>query len=168
MQFFSDSKWLLRYSISHKKTNNKLRSCARHELGYEIMKSLICTLILFLSAMTMVYAQNYQNVVCGNCRGAGGWMTAYGPVYCLVCGGYGYVSVPVQNNMTFRGTSGNGAFTRTSYSVGIVCESGTNKGVYSIYLSGGKQYIRFGNSWVCIQGVNSFAYKGNRYYIKRG
>ena len=84
--------------------------------------------------MTMVYAQSYQNVVCGNCRGA----------------------------------SGNGSFTRTSYSVGIVCESGTNKGVYSIYLSGGKQYIRFGNSWVCIQGVNSFAYKGNRYYIKRG
>ena len=25
------SKWLLRYSISHKQTNNKLRSCARHE-----------------------------------------------------------------------------------------------------------------------------------------
>ena len=32
--FFSDSKWLLRYSISHKQTNNKLRSCARHGLGY--------------------------------------------------------------------------------------------------------------------------------------
>lgn len=95
-------------------------------------------------------------------------MTAYGSVYCQVCGGYGYVSVPVQNSMAFRGASGNGAFTRTSYSVGIVCESGTNKGVYSIYLSDGKQYIRFGNSRVCIQGVNFFAYKGNRYYIKRG
>lgn len=129
------------------------------------MKSLICTLILFLSVTTMVYAQNYQNVVCGNCRGAGGWMTAYGPVYCQVCGGHGYISVPVQNSITFRGNSG--AFTRTSYSVRVVSESGTNKGIYSIYLHGGKQYILFGGSWVCIQGanVNSFAYKGNRYYI---
>lgn len=132
------------------------------------MKSIICTLILFVCAITSVNAQNYQNVVCNNCRGAGGWITMYGAVACQVCRGRGYVSVPVQNNMTFRGANGNVAFTRTPYSVGVVCESGTNKGVYSIYLSGGNQYIRFGNSWVCIQGVNSFAYKGNRYYIKRG
>lgn len=94
-------------------------------------------------------------------------MTSYGPVYCQVCGGRGYVTVSVQSNVSFRGTSGNVAFTRTPYSVGVVCETGTNKGVYSIYLCGGRQYVRFCNNWVCIQGVNSFAYNGNRYYIKR-
>ena len=35
-----DSKWLLRYSISHKQTNNKLRSCARHGLGCSVLNKL--------------------------------------------------------------------------------------------------------------------------------
>ena len=30
---FSESKWLLLYSIYHKQANNKFGSCARHELG---------------------------------------------------------------------------------------------------------------------------------------
>ena len=40
-QFFFDSKGLLLYSISHKQTNNKLRSCARHELREILMKQLV-------------------------------------------------------------------------------------------------------------------------------
>lgn len=69
------------------------------------MKSIICTLILFVCAITSVNAQNYQNVVCNNCRGAGGWMTMYGAVACQACRGYGYVSVPVQNTTSFRGAT---------------------------------------------------------------
>ena len=53
------------------------------------MKSVICSLIIFICTITSVNAQNYQNVVCGNCRGAGGWMTMYGVVVCQACGGYG-------------------------------------------------------------------------------
>lgn len=94
-------------------------------------------------------------------------MTAYGPVFCQVCRGYGYVSVPVQNNISFNAAPNNGTYLRTSKSVGIVCETGIDKGFYSIYLKGGRQYINFKNNWICIQGVSSFAYCGNRYYVKR-
>lgn len=131
------------------------------------MKSIICTLALFICAIVSVNAQSYRNVICGNCRGAGGRMTVYGPVCCQGCGGYGYISVPVQSDVAFRGAANNGTYTRTSNTVGIACESGTSKGYYDVYLKGGRQYINFYNNWVCIQGVSSFAYSGNRYFVKR-
>lgn len=80
------------------------------------MKSVICSLIIFICTITSVNAQNYQNVVCGNCRGAGGWMTMYGAVVCQACGGYGYVSVPVQNTTSFRG-NGSSAYRPKYYNV---------------------------------------------------
>ena len=80
------------------------------------MKSIICSLIFLVCTITSSNAQNYQNVVCGNCRGAGGWISAYGPVYCQVCRGYGYVTVPVQNTTSFRGHNTNSCTTIPIYS----------------------------------------------------
>lgn len=59
-----------------------------------------------------------------------------------------------------------GTYTATNRSVTIVTESGHPKGAYTVYLHHGKQYIKFKNSWVCIQGKSRFFIDGNWYVIK--
>lgn len=61
----------------------------------------------------------------------------------------------------------------TGQDVHIVCESGTDKGYFDVYLQDGKKYVKFGNgssnnwsNWVLIQGKQSFSWNGNRYIIK--
>lgn len=99
------------------------------------MKSIICSLIFLVCTITSSNAQNYQNVVCGNCRGAGGWISAYGPVYCQVCRGYGYVTVPVQNTTSFRGHNTNSCTTIPIYSFYNGCWNVvTQYGNYPCYL----------------------------------
>lgn len=77
------------------------------------MKKKIFTFLTFLSSIVLgVFAQSYyyQNVVCGACNGSGGYMTYYGPVYCSVCAGRGYISVPVPvqpSSPSFQGNSRN-------------------------------------------------------------
>lgn len=63
-------------------------------------------------------------------------------------------------------TQGDGPYIRTNKSVSIYTESGHCKGTFFIYLHQGKKYIRFYNTWVCIQGKQRFAYNGNWYVIK--
>ena len=70
------------------------------------------------------------------------------------------VSSPVSMEMN------DGYFSRTGHSVQVICDSGANKGYYDIYLHQGRKYIKFRNCWICIQGRYSFAYAGNRYYLK--
>lgn len=65
-------------------------------------------LFIFLSCLTLVviglFAQNYQNVRCHGCNGTGGYMSYWGPVYCQVCWGKGFVTIPVQQyNPSFQG-----------------------------------------------------------------
>lgn len=59
-----------------------------------------------------------------------------------------------------------GTYTRTQYSVTIYTESGHCKGTFSIYIHHSKKYIRFNNTWICIQGKSRFGYNGNWYVIK--
>ena len=59
-----------------------------------------------------------------------------------------------------------GTYTRTNYAVTIYTESGHCKGTFAIYLHGGRRYIAFYNTWICIQGKSRFAYNGNWYVIK--
>ena len=61
----------------------------------------------------------------------------------------------------------------TGNDVHIVCETGTDKGYFDVYLQNGNKYIKIGNgssnnwsNWVSIQGKNSFSWNGNKYYIK--
>ena len=60
----------------------------------------------------------------------------------------------------------NGTFMPTNHSVTVYSESGHNKGSYTVYLHGGHRYIKFNNSWICIQGRSRFAHAGNWYIIK--
>jgi len=60
----------------------------------------------------------------------------------------------------------NGSFSKTSQSVSIETENGHYKGTFPVYLHQGKKYIRFQNTWVCIQGENRFFLNGNWYVIK--
>ena len=65
-------------------------------------------LFIFLSFLTLVviglFAQYYQIVQCYGCGGTGGYMSYWGPVYCQICWGKGYITVPVQqNNPAFQG-----------------------------------------------------------------
>ena len=57
-------------------------------------------------------------------------------------------------------------YMRTSKAVEIHTESGHRKGTYSVWLSGGKKYIKFNNEWICIEGKTRFFHNGNAYVIK--
>lgn len=59
-----------------------------------------------------------------------------------------------------------GTYTRTQNSVTIYTEEGHCKGTFAIYLHHGKKYIKFNNTWICIQGKSRFGYNGNWYVIK--
>lgn len=59
-----------------------------------------------------------------------------------------------------------GSYTPTSQSVSVYTESGHSKGSYTVYLHNGKRYIKFQNSWICIQGKSRFHHNGNWYVIK--
>lgn len=118
------------------------------------MKSVICSLIIFICTITSVNAQNYQNVVCGNCRGAGGWMTMYGAV---VCGGYGYVSVPVQNTTSFRGNGSSGY--RPKY---------YNVTLYSHYNSRWNEVTRYAKLYKDEKGVWKVRLDNVDYLVKNG
>ena len=81
------------------------------------------------------------------------------------CGDLGDNSIPFLGGSTPSFDSGK--------DVHIVCETGTDKGYFDVYLKDGKKYIKFGNgsrsdwsNWVLIQGKMSFVWRGNRYYIK--
>ena len=58
-------------------------------------------------------------------------------------------------------------YMKTSSAVLLYTESGHFVGKYSVYLSGGRQYINFRNNWICIQGKSRFGYNGNWYVIKQ-
>lgn len=62
--------------------------------------------------------------------------------------------------------SNNGTYTATSQSVSIYTEAGHPKGSFTVYLHQGKKYVKFQNTWICIQGKSRFAYNGNWYVIK--
>lgn len=121
------------------------------------MKSVICSLIIFICTITSVNAQNYQNVVCGNCRGAGGWMTMYGAVVCQACGGYGYVSVPVQNTTSFRGNGSSGY--RPKY---------YNVTLYSHYNSRWNEVTRYAKLYKDEKGVWKVRLDNVDYLVKNG
>ena len=134
------------------------------------MKSIVCTLILFVCAIVSVNAQNYQNVVCSNCRGTGGWMTMYGAVACQVCRGYGYVSIPVQNTTSFRGhnTSKSSTVPIYSYHDGrwhVVTEYATLykdcEGVWKVRLNNVDYVVKTGNNFY---GKTKYIYIGMGYY----
>ena len=57
-------------------------------------------------------------------------------------------------------------YMRTSKTVEIHTESGHRKGTFSVWLSGGKKYIKFNNEWICIEGKTRFFHNGNAYVIK--
>ncbi len=76
------------------------------------------------------------------------------------------ITPPITGNSCVAQSRNDGSYTRTSHSVTVICESGTNKGSFAVYLHRGQKYINFNGSWICIQGVSSFTYNGNRYYIR--
>lgn len=134
------------------------------------MKSIICTLILFVCAITSVNAQNYQNVVCNNCRGTGGWMTVWGAVVCQACRGYGYVSVPVQNTTSFRGRNTSNSSTVPIYSYyngcwNIVTRYATlykdKEGVWKVRLNNVDYIVQTGRNFY---GRTQYIYIGMGYY----
>ena len=59
-----------------------------------------------------------------------------------------------------------GSYLATSQSVSIYTQEGHSKGSFTVYLHQGKKYIKFQNTWICIQGKSRFGYKGNWYVIK--
>lgn len=59
-----------------------------------------------------------------------------------------------------------GYYSRTNHYVSVYTESGHNKGRFAVYLHNGNRYIRFNNTWICIQGRSRFFYTGNWYVIK--
>jgi len=70
------------------------------------------------------------------------------------------------NTCTAKSVPNNGTYTRTNYSVTIYTESGHSKGTFAVYLHNSMKYIRFYNTWICIQGKSRFAYCGNWYIIR--
>ena len=62
--------------------------------------------------------------------------------------------------------SDDGSYTKTGQTVSVYTETGHSKGSYAVYLHDGKRYIKFYNTWICIQGKSRFAYNGNWYVIK--
>ena len=97
------------------------------------------------------YYMMYHNVpyTCSGCSGQP-------VVQCYVCKGYGVL----------QGFNGGGNYTPTNKNVKVYTESGHCKSTYTIYLHGGKKYIKFDNSWVCIQGKERFYYSGNWYVLR--
>lgn len=59
-----------------------------------------------------------------------------------------------------------GTYSATSQSVSVYNENGAPKGSFTVYLHHGKKYIKFQNTWICIQGKKRFGYNGNWYVIK--
>lgn len=59
-----------------------------------------------------------------------------------------------------------GSYSATSRTVKVETESGHSKGSFTVYLHKGKKYIKFQNSWICIQGKSRFFLNGNWYVIK--
>ena len=59
-----------------------------------------------------------------------------------------------------------GSYTATSQSVSVYTENAHPKGSYTVYLHHGRKYIKFQNTWICIQGKSRFGYNGNWYVIK--
>ena len=70
------------------------------------MKKILLAFCAVLAFTLSSFAQNYQNVRCHGCNGTGGYMSYWGPVYCQICWGKGYITVPVQQyNPTFQGNN---------------------------------------------------------------
>ena len=61
---------------------------------------------------------------------------------------------------------GGGSYLATNQTVSVYTESGHPKGRFTIYMHSGKKYIKFNNTWVCIQGKSRFSFQGNWYVIK--
>lgn len=59
-----------------------------------------------------------------------------------------------------------GSYSATSQSVSVYTEDGAPRGSYTVYLHHGKKYIKFKNTWICIQGKSRFGHNGNWYVIK--
>ena len=92
-------------------------------------------------------------------------------ILAMFCGCVSFLSVsqPVSAkpiNASYYGMEYDGSFTRTQHSVTIYSESGVCKGTYAIYLHQGHMYIKFNQTWICIQGKRRFPYNGNWYVIR--
>lgn len=59
-----------------------------------------------------------------------------------------------------------GSYSPTSQKVSVYTENGSPKGSFTVYLHYGKKYIKFQNTWICIQGKSRFGHNGNWYVIK--
>lgn len=77
-------------------------------------------------------------------------------------------SIMCQGNACYAATQArnDGTYSPTSQSVSVYTENGHPKGTFTVYLHNGKKYIKFQNSWVCIQGKSRFFMNGNWYVIK--
>lgn len=73
-----------------------------------------------------------------------------------------------QSNTCYAATQArnDGSYTATSQSVSVYTENGHPKGTFTVYLHQGKKYIKFQNTWICIQGKSRFGHNGNWYVIK--
>lgn len=73
-----------------------------------------------------------------------------------------------QGNACYAATQArnDGSYSATSQSVSVYTENGHPKGSFTVYLHHGKKYIKFQNTWICIQGKSRFAHNGNWYVIK--
>lgn len=73
-----------------------------------------------------------------------------------------------QSNSCYATTQArnDGSYSATSQSVSVYTEGGHPKGSFTVYLHQDKKYIKFQNTWICIQGKSLFGYNGNWYVIK--
>ena len=76
------------------------------------------------------------------------------------------ISETLISHISVKQARNDGSYTRTNNSVTIYTESGHSKGSYAVYLHNGKRFIKFDNTWICIQGKRRFAHNGNWYVIK--
>lgn len=131
------------------------------------MKQLVLILSLVLGTVEMVAQTNTPYITvtqrCPQCLGWGALSTMYGPVRCPSCGGCGAIQATYKNPYYVpSGPSFNSHYTPTSHSVHVRCTTGTDKGFFKVYLSGGDKYIKFSNHWVAL-GNGYFTYNGNSY-----
>ena len=122
---------------------------------------------------------------CPSCVGYGRvWVTIWNPYYyiyqqvsqlCGYCGGYGVVKCGGCNgsghvkSATFKSQSGSSGLIKTSETVRIVCSTGADKGLYSVYIGAlGAKYVYFAGDYRRINsnGNNSFSCSGNTYYAR--
>jgi len=69
------------------------------------------------------------------------------------------------SNVSFGHAPNDGTYSKTGRNVNLKCDTGTNKGVFDVFLHHGDKYIDFQNQWIKIEGKHSFFLNGNTYYF---